>query len=79
MPTDQHAQPPPDPGPPPRRRDHESPAAGHQALTPELRALRDAWLAELWPTCPELPREEREIGRYIAAERAHPHGPGQAA
>ncbi len=37
--------------PPPSRRDRESPAASDQ--------LRDAWLAELWPTCRELSRGER--------------------
>ena len=29
-------------------------------MTPEERALRDAYLAELWPTCREVPRAVRE-------------------
>jgi hypothetical protein len=33
-------------------------------MTEEQRALRDAYLAELWPVCREVPREER------AAEKA---------
>lgn len=28
-------------------------------MTPEERALRDAWVAEMWPVCLEVPREER--------------------
>lgn len=28
-------------------------------MTPEERALRDAFLAELWKPCPELSRRER--------------------
>lgn len=32
-------------------------------MTPEQEALRAAFLAELWPTCRELSREEREAKR----------------
>lgn len=28
-------------------------------MTPEERALRDMWVAEMWRTCPEVPREHR--------------------
>ena len=38
-------------------------------MTPEERALRDAWLAEMWPTCRELSREEREVERALTEER----------
>lgn len=32
-------------------------------MTPEQRALRDAYLSELWPVCRELPRHERAAKR----------------
>ena len=28
-------------------------------MTPERRAIRDAWIAECWPVCRELPLGER--------------------
>ena len=31
------------------------------------RALRDAFLAELWPVCRELSREERDVERALRA------------
>lgn len=41
-------------------------------MTPDKRALRDAFLAELWPTCPEVPRhvraEKRKHDRLIQRE-----------
>lgn len=48
MPADQHAEPPPDPAPPPSRRDHETPAAGHHGQNDQDDRLRDAWLSEMW-------------------------------
>jgi hypothetical protein len=54
-------------------------------VTPEQQALRDAYLAELWPTCRELPvgeragkrRADREMQRELedreAAQALH-HG-----
>ena len=38
-------------------------------MTPEEKALRDAFLAELWPTCRELSRDEREMDRLLAEAR----------
>lgn len=35
-------------------------------MTPAERALRDAWIAELWPTCRELPRHVRDLERARA-------------
>jgi hypothetical protein len=29
-------------------------------------AYRDAWLAEMWPVCREVPREQREADRKLA-------------
>ncbi len=37
-------------------------------MTPDQRALRDAFLAELWPVCLEVPRDVR-AGWAAVAER----------
>ncbi len=34
-------------------------------MTPEQRALRDAFLAELWPVCREVPRDVRAAKREM--------------
>jgi hypothetical protein len=39
-------------------------------VTPEERALRDAYLAELWPTCREVPRDMRAGWAALERDRA---------
>lgn len=39
-------------------------------MTPEQELLAAAFLAELWPVCREVPREQREVDRALAVERS---------
>jgi len=41
-------------------------------VTPEQRALRDAYLSEMWPTCREESREDRAVKRALDAAFAQP-------
>ncbi len=38
-------------------------------VTPDQELLRDAFLAELWPVCPEVPRDVRAGWAAVAEAR----------
>ena len=41
-------------------------------MTPEERALRDAWMREMWAPVHEVSREERAVERELSKLRARP-------
>ena len=47
-------------------------------MTPERRAIRDAWIAECWPVCRELPLGERVQKRLDDVVNRALLGGGQA-
>src|SRR5207245_2489276 len=57
------------PAPPSERRHDVSIARRTDNLTAEQRALRDAYLAETWAPCPEIPRDIRAGWAAVAGIR----------